>query len=306
MLPRGRRRGACTSGGHRSGPERDAVAEAGSDAGSDAGNACALDGGAARDTDHDGIADGCDNCVAVPNPDQADTDRDGVGNACICANPAVLCQNGKAGPYACLGVDMLSRLAAKDFKASSGNAVWGWTDATSGRKIGVMGLDNGTAFVDVTVPQCPKILGTLPTPTVNHITSDVKVARNHAVIVAEARDHGLQIFDLKRLGAEPSTTPLMASARYTGTASAVVGNAHNVVVNEDSGFIYLVGARSCGGALHMIDFRDPLKPQFVGCGPNNGYVHDAQCVIYKVRTQLAWAARSASPHTETTASRSTT
>ncbi|HEX6239297.1 MAG TPA: choice-of-anchor B family protein [Polyangiales bacterium] len=251
------------------------------DAGGDASDPCAVQGGAAKDTDRDGIADACDNCPDTANPDQADSDRDGKGDACACATPAVLCQNGKAGPYPCQGVDMLARLAARDFKASSGNAVWGWTDPETGRKIGVMGLDNGTAFVDVTVPQCSKLIGTLPTATVNHITSDVKVARNHAIIVAEARDHGLQIFDLKRLGKEPSTTPLVATARYTGTASAVVGNAHDVVVNEESGFIYIVGARSCGGALHMVDFRDPTKPKFVGCGPNNGYIHDAQCVTYK-------------------------
>jgi choice-of-anchor B domain-containing protein len=235
----------------------------------------------ARDADRDGFADACDNCAAVANPDQADSDRDGVGDACACANPAVLCENGKAGPYACQGVDLLSRLSARDFKASSGNAVWGWTDPDTGKKIGVMGLNIGTAFIDVSVPQCPKLLGTLPTATSNNITRDVKVAQNHALVVSEARDHGLQIFDLKRLGAEPSSAPLAATVRYTGTASAPVGNAHNVVVNEDSGFIYVVGARSCSGGLHMIDFRDPQRPQFVGCGPNNGYVHDAQCVNYK-------------------------
>ena len=34
------------------------------------------------DTDNDGIADGLDNCIDVPNPDQADTDGNGVGDAC--------------------------------------------------------------------------------------------------------------------------------------------------------------------------------------------------------------------------------
>ncbi len=34
------------------------------------------------DSDGDGIPDACDNCPAVPNPDQADADHDGIGDAC--------------------------------------------------------------------------------------------------------------------------------------------------------------------------------------------------------------------------------
>ena len=34
------------------------------------------------DTDGDGVFDGSDNCVDVPNPDQADADNDGIGDAC--------------------------------------------------------------------------------------------------------------------------------------------------------------------------------------------------------------------------------
>jgi hypothetical protein len=39
------------------------------------------------DGDYDGVADSCDNCADVPNPDQADYDDDGAGNDC---DPCVL------------------------------------------------------------------------------------------------------------------------------------------------------------------------------------------------------------------------
>jgi hypothetical protein len=41
-----------------------------------------LDIGWADDTDGDGVPDELDNCVNLPNPDQADSNHDGVGDAC--------------------------------------------------------------------------------------------------------------------------------------------------------------------------------------------------------------------------------
>ena len=32
--------------------------------------------------------------------------------------------------------------------------------------------------------------------------------------------------------------------------------------------------------MHVIDASDPLNPTFVSCFGGDGYVHDAQCVIY--------------------------
>ena len=52
-------------------------------------------------------------------------------------------------------------------------------------------------------------------------------------------------------------------------------------MNEETGFVYSVGSHTCTSGLHVVDVRDPLNPQFAGCFGQDGYVHDAQCVIYK-------------------------
>jgi choice-of-anchor B domain-containing protein len=58
------------------------------------------------------------------------------------------------------------------------------------------------------------------------------------------------------------------------------GSSHNIVGNEDTGFMYAVGSRTCTSGLHAVNVRDPKLPQFAGCFSDDGYVHDAQCVVY--------------------------
>ena len=54
-----------------------------------------------------------------------------------------------------------------------------------------------------------------------------------------------------------------------------------MVINEETGFAYAVGSRTCSSGLHAVDIRNPLEPKFMGCFAQDGYVHDAQCVVYK-------------------------
>ena len=51
----------------------------------------------------------------------------------------------------------------------------------------------------MTNPYSPTVLGFLPTQTENSLWHDVKVFKHYAYIVSEAKDHGLQVFDLHRL-----------------------------------------------------------------------------------------------------------
>merc|ERR550525_14436 len=59
------------------------------------------------------------------------------------------------------------------------------------------------------------------------------------------------------------------------------GSCHNIVINEDTGFAYGVGSKTCRGGLHIVNIQDPMNPEYAGCYQDDGYSHDAQCVTYE-------------------------
>ena len=184
-----------------------------------------------KDSDGDLKGDACDNCPAVPNPDQADADKDGQGDACACATPAIPCANGMSGPYGCSGVDMLARVPLADMSATAGNAVWGAVESKGKREIAIVGLNNGAAFVDLSKPRCPVIVGKLATTTGSSQSRDVKALGDYALVVAEIANHGMQIFDMKKLGTTKASGTLMADLIYRGTSAQPISNGHNIIVN---------------------------------------------------------------------------
>ena len=188
---------------------------------------------------------------------------------------AAVCTDGVAGDFTCSGVDLRSNLALADMGGTAGNDIWGWADTTTGNEYALMGMTNGTAFVDVTDPENPVYLGILPTQTVSSTWRDIKVYQGHAYIVADAAGaHGMQVFDLTRLRDVAAPQDFIADAVYSDFE-----NAHNLAINEDSGFAYVVGSNTCDEGLHMIDITTPNNPLFAGCH-DTAEVHDTQCVSY--------------------------
>lgn len=187
---------------------------------------------------------------------------------------ATPCVAGDAGGYPCDNVDLLSFMPLADIGGGSGNDIWGWTGC-GGREFALMGRTTGTAFVDITDPENPIYLGNLPTHTSSSSWRDIKTYADHAFIVSEAGGHGMQVFDLSQLCSVPSPPATFSNTtHYNG-----FGSAHNIVINEDTGFAYGVGA-DCSGGLHMVDISTPAAPTGAGCFSADGYTHDAQCVIY--------------------------
>lgn len=199
------------------------------------------------------------------------------------------CDSGMAGSYPCNDYDLMSNVpisvlitnTAGGTNTPEGSDSWGWTDPMTGKEYAIIGTTHNTGFVDISDPVNPIFLGylqrTLGTGT--SFWRDVKVYNNHAYIVADnVGAHGVQIFDLTRLR-NVTTPPLVFTedGRYTG-----VNSCHNIVINEDTGFAYLVG---CGGFFSggpvFLDLKtDPKNPTAAGGYSAEGYTHDAQVVTY--------------------------
>jgi choice-of-anchor B domain-containing protein len=203
------------------------------------------------------------------------------------------CTTGKVSMFDCSQVDLLAYLPVKDIGGTRGvrlNDVWGWTDPTTDREYALVGRINGTSFVDITDPVNPKYLGDLPMTEGAQAAGwrDIKVYKDHAFIVADGSlQHGMQVFDLARLR-NVRNAPAKFTADYTYDR---IASAHNIVIDTTAGFAFAVGSNgggeTCGGALHMIDIREPKSPKFAGCFADpstgiqrTGYTHDAQCIVY--------------------------
>lgn len=215
------------------------------------------------------------------------------------------CKGGEANGFGCSGIDLMARvdvltLGAEEHGGVWVNDLWGWTDPMTGKEYALVGMTNGTSFVDISDPVNPVVLGVLREHNWNirkqwreenqnilfhdgakSVWRDIKTYQNYAYIVSEDPNHGIQVFDLTELrNGVVAGGFFEESGHYNG-----IGKAHNVVINEETGFLYAVGFnqfdRTCAaGGLHIVDLADPLNPVYAGCYDNDGYTHDSQCVVY--------------------------
>ncbi|MHC5113288.1 MAG: choice-of-anchor B family protein [Planctomycetota bacterium] len=172
-------------------------------------------------------------------------------------------------PFKSAGVELLSWVSLDDFGSTgSANDCWGYT-APSGQEYAIIGLWEGTGFVRITDPYNPVIVGTIPG---NESTwRDIKIFQQYAYIVTEASGGGIQVVDLSNIDLD--VVNLVTTILDGGT-----NKTHNVVINEDSGYLYRTGGS--GHGLRIYDLNaDPENPTFVGEW-NVRYVHDAQVVTY--------------------------
>jgi len=185
------------------------------------------------------------------------------------------CENGFSGDYPCSNYSLLNRINLTVLQSDFANDNWGWTDPETGKEYVLQGLNDGTAFVDISSPTMARYIGKLPTATEESTWRDIKVYNNHAFIVSEAADHGLQVFDLTRLRDQTEFQQFTADASLTS-----FGDAHNIAINEASGYAYVIGADPYNGGPIFIDISTPTEPVVMGGYGDSSYTHDAHIVNY--------------------------
>jgi len=128
---------------------------------------------------------------------------------------------------------------------------------------------HAAGIVDVTDPFHPIVLSNVP--DAESIWSDIAVYDEFAYNVNESGG-GVQVIDLR--GVDQGVVQLIESVYGPG-----IHTAHNIKVNRDSGFAYVIGSNIGSGGLIALDLSDPARPQFAG-GWTERYVHDAHIVSY--------------------------
>ena len=171
---------------------------------------------------------------------------------------------------------------------SSGSGSWGWTFA--GREFAAIGQTDGVAFAEVTRTGKLVYLGRLPQQHTANVSQwrEIKSNGPYLVVGSEAVAHGIQFFDMRKLLTLIPGRPKTFDTRtdLTGWFNDLpIGRSHNVVVNEEKNYVVAVGAAprndTCAAGLIFIDVKDPKNPKRTGCAPQDGYVHDAQCIVYR-------------------------
>ncbi len=212
-------------------------------------------------------------------------------------NAQTPCSSGMAGGFPCDGYDLQSQIEIIDMGGlgygsndpMEATDSWGWTDPLDGKEYAIVCMNDGTAFVDISVPTAPRFLGRLESETSTSWWRDVKVYNNYAFIVSDSNgNHGMQVFDLTKLRGLSTSPGANASMRIFSEDNHLdwgsgnpnnKGKAHNVIINEDTGYAYILGGSTNSGAPLMVNIQDPMATLSIIEFPGS-YCHDAQVVVY--------------------------
>ncbi len=175
--------------------------------------------------------------------------------------------------YPANNVSLLAQVDLTELGGSAGNDCWGYV-SPSGREYALMGVYDKLVVVEITNPTAPIVVG-----SVGHSPStwgDVKTYQHYAYVVNESGG-GLDVIDLGNIDATTNRVQLVQRVTAGGLSTS-----HNVAIDTDSGYLYVIGSNLNGGAPVAYDLSDPANPVEAGrwTQPSAAYHHDAHIVTY--------------------------
>ncbi len=229
----------------------------------------------------------CDTSAETCQDGVAEIDCAGIDQVWNSASPCceVECRSPFGPEFQSQGVSLLSRVTMQNFQSfvsefgqpTIGNENWGYVSPL-GNEYAFIGFTTGMAIVDITDPMTPVIIEYIGGEGVDSTWRDMAVYRHYLYIVTDGGGVGLQVIDLSNID----------SGTVTQLATTNLGEgfftAHNVAVNPESGYLYLMIANlNTGQGLAMFSLADPTNPVLAGFWTDpaaNVRCHDAEIVSY--------------------------
>jgi choice-of-anchor B domain-containing protein len=194
------------------------------------------------------------------------------------------CSGGTAGGFTCAGINLRAQLALSDLSSrpSGANDIWGHVDLNTEREYALIGLRNGVAVVDVTDPDAPVEVGTIPGTETGW--RDIKVLqtwdagaerwRAWAYVTADAVSDRLTVIDLSGL---PNSVALRARVtsdlRAHNLSIAGVDFSLNIPLPGRSPVAFVAGSNVNQGGFRAYSLANPVAPVLRSEGAF-GYMHD--------------------------------
>ena len=209
------------------------------------------------------------------------------------AKPASVCDNGFAGDHACENMDLLSHVPLSSFSTnpSAANDVWGFYDVNDDREYAIIGLRNGVGVVEVTDPESPRMVGSLPSQSTawrdikvyQHFNTETIRWDSYAYVTADSASVGTMIVDLRSLPDEISVvstdeTDISAHNVYLSNVDYSLG----VALNDVEPYLHIAGSNRQGGSFNTYELQNPQRPSPVYANPSSSrsnYSHDVSSMV---------------------------
>jgi choice-of-anchor B domain-containing protein len=148
---------------------------------------------------------------------------------------------------------------ANDHADAGYSAIWGYTHP-DGREYALLGVQNGTAIIDITNSPTLKEVAFIPSATT--MWRELKTYKNYAYVVTDNANTGIEIIDLSELPARATKV-----ATYSGLPQN-----HTLFIDEENAILYTMGGS--GESVVALSLEDPLQPVEISRFGST-YVHDA-------------------------------